>query len=541
MKTGKKLLTGVFLVLCGALLTLCIVLATGWNKAVKTNAAALPEVRNNGTAIQWRYPAEEEWRDLVALTELRGAAGENGKNGTDGKNGIDGKDGVDGKDGINGADGKNGLDGKDGTNGKDGKDGKDGTNGKDGKDGKDGINGTDGKNGIDGKDGVDGKDGADGKDGKDGINAKNIEVQRAESYIQWRYEGDEWQNLVAIADIEGPAGQNGTDGANGKTPEFRVSENILQWRYVDDEIWLNLYDLSVLKGLDGKDGADGINGKDGADGKDGTNGQNGSDGKDGKTPFIGENGNWWIGEIDTGVKAAGTDGTNGIDGTDGKEIEIQKTDLYIQWRYKGGEWQNLVALADILGPSGQNGTNGEDGRTPEFRVNGNQLQWRYAGDTIWLNLYDLSALKGADGKDGSCAGYFAANGSVYSAGKALPFTVKKKSGGLISYNASSNKITLSKGHTYSLVFSGTIAVSAKSDGKACGAALFDGYNSEMALETQTYVTAPKADQTEKLTMAYNTIYTAEEDITLTFQYTTMLLQDTNFKNARYNITIIALD
>ncbi len=482
----KKRSCSIIIALCTVL---CIVFTAGCGKTVKTDAA-LPEVRNSGTAIQWRYPAEEEWRDLVALTELRGAAGENGKDGADGKNGVDGK------------------------------------------------------NGLDGKDGADGKDGIDGKDGVDGINAKNIEVRRAESYIQWRYEGEEWQNLVAIADIEGPAGQNGTDGANGKTPEFRVSENILQWRYVDDEIWLNLYDLTALKGADGRDGKDGKDGINGQDGRDGADGQNGSDGKDGKTPFVGENGNWWIGEIDTGIKAAGTDGKdgiNGIDGTNGKEIEIQKTDLYIQWRYKGGEWQNLVALADILGPSGQNGTNGEDGRTPEFRVNGNQLQWRYAGDTIWLNLYDLSALKGADGKDGSCAGYFAANGSVYSAGKALPFTVKKKSGGLISYNASSNKITLSKGHTYSLVFSGTIAVSAKSDGKACGAALFDGYNSEMALETQTYVTAPKADQTEKLTMAYNTIYTAEEDITLTFQYTTMLLQDTNFKDARYNITIIALD
>jgi hypothetical protein len=29
-------------------------------------------------------------------------------------------------------------------------------------------------------------------------------------------------------------------------------------------------------------------------------------GKDGLTPFIGENGNWWIGEEDTGVAAAGT-------------------------------------------------------------------------------------------------------------------------------------------------------------------------------------------------------------------------------------------
>lgn len=539
----KKRSCNIIIALCTVL---CIVFTAGCGKTVKTDAA-LPEVRNSGTAIQWRYPAEEEWRDLVTLTELRGAAGENGKDGTDGKNGLDGKDGVDGK---NGLDGKDGADGKDGKNGLDGKNGTDGKNGIDGKDGINGKDGVDGKNGLDGKDGADGKDGIDGKDGVDGINAKNIEVRRAEFYIQWRYEGEEWQNLVAIADIEGPAGQNGTDGANGKTPEFRVSENILQWRYVDDEIWLNLYDLTALKGADGRDGRDGKDGKDGKDGingqdgRDGADGQNGSDGKDGKTPFIGENGNWWFGEIDTGIKAAGTDGKdgiNGIDGTNGKEIEIQKTDLYIQWRYKGGEWQNLVALADILGPSGQNGTNGEDGRTPEFRVNGNQLQWRYAGDTIWLNLYDLSALKGADGKDGSCAGYFAANGSVYSAGKALPFTVKKKSGGLISYNASSNKITLSKGHTYSLVFSGTIAVSAKSDGKACGAALFDGYNSEMALETQTYVTAPKADQTEKLTMAYNTIYTAEEDITLTFQYTTMLLQDTNFKDARYNITIIALD
>lgn len=490
MKTGKKLLTGMLLVLF-------IVFVAGCGKAEKTDAAALPEVRNNGTAIQWRYPAEEEWRDLVALTELRGAAGENGKDGTDGKNGING---TNGKDGINGVDGKDGADGQNGI------------------DGKDGINGIDGKNGI------------------DGINAKNIEVQRAESYIQWRYEGDEWQNLVAIADIEGPAGQNGTDGANGKTPEFRVSENILQWRYVDDEIWLNLYDLSVLKGLDGKDGADG---------KDGTNGQNGSDGKDGKTPFIGENGNWWIGEIDTGIKAAGTDGKdgiNGINGTNGKEIEIQKTDLYIQWRYKGGEWQNLVALADILGPSGQNGTNGEDGRTPEFRVNGNQLQWRYEGETIWLNLYDLSALKGADGKDGSCAGYFAANGRVYSWGTPLPLNVKKESGDLISYNSSSKTITLSKGHTYSMVFSGTVTISANGTYKLCGASLIDGYNSsEMMLETRTYVSMIDDGQSARLGMSYNTIYSAEEDIALTFQYTNMLFQNTNFTDSQYNITIIALD
>ena len=47
-------------------------------------------------------------------------------------------------------------------------------------------------------------------------------------------------------------------------------------------------------------------------------GQKGEPGKDGLTPFIGDNGNWWIGSLDTGVKAAGQQGipgTNGINGS----------------------------------------------------------------------------------------------------------------------------------------------------------------------------------------------------------------------------------
>ena len=494
MKTGKKRLTGTLLALCAALLVLCIVLAIGWSKAAKADAV-LPEVRNNGTAVQWKYRDETDWRDLVALTELTGAAGENGKNGTDGKDGSNGADGKNGINGTNGKDGMNGVDGTDGQNGIDGKDGKDGSNGADGKNGVNGTNGKDGMNGVDGTDGqngIDGKDGTDGVNGKDGVNAKNIEVQRAETHIQWRYEGGEWQNLVAIADIEGPAGQNGTDGANGKTPEFRVSENILQWRYVGDEIWLNLYDLTTLKGADGRDGVDGkdgINGKDGAAGKDGTNGQNGSDGKDGKTPFIGENGNWWIGEIDTAVKAAGIDGTDGVDGDKGEK-----------------------------GDPGEKGDKGDPGEKGD------------KGD------------KGDPGQNGGSLGYFAANGRVYSWGTPLPFNVKKESGDLISYDASSKTITLSKGHTYSMVFSGTVMISANGNYKLCGASLIDGYNSsEMMLETRTYVSMIDDGQGARLGMSYNTIYRSEADIALTFQYTNMLFQNTNFTESQYNITIIALD
>lgn len=57
------------------------------------------------------------------------------------------------------------------------------------------------------------------------------------------------------------------------------------------------------KGDKGQNGQDGINGQNGQDGINGQDGQDGQDGKDGLTPFIGENGNWWIGDSDTGVAA----------------------------------------------------------------------------------------------------------------------------------------------------------------------------------------------------------------------------------------------
>ena len=116
----KKRICCITIALCTVF---CILFTAGCGKAAKPNAAALPEVRNNGTAIQWKYSDETDWRDLVALTELTGSAGEAGKNGTNGKDGIAGKNGADGKNGINGTNGKdgiNGVDGKAGANGKDG-------------------------------------------------------------------------------------------------------------------------------------------------------------------------------------------------------------------------------------------------------------------------------------------------------------------------------------------------------------------------------------------------------------------------------------
>jgi uncharacterized repeat protein (TIGR02543 family) len=71
----------------------------------------------------------------------------------------------------------------------------------------------------------------------------------------------------------------------------------------------------------------------GAKGEKGDQGEPGQAGMDGQTPFIGNNGNWWIGTTDTGISATGPAGENGTNGT--------------------------------------NGTNGVDGQTPYIGTNGN--------------------------------------------------------------------------------------------------------------------------------------------------------------------------
>lgn len=68
------------------------------------------------------------------------------------------------------------------------------------------------------------------------------------------------------------------------------------------------YDGSRSVSISIPSGNDGVDGKDGKDGRDGKDGTNGRDGKDGISPHIGVNGNWWVGETDTGVKASGSSG-----------------------------------------------------------------------------------------------------------------------------------------------------------------------------------------------------------------------------------------
>ena len=152
-------------------------------------------------------------------------------------------------------------------------------------------------------------------------------------------------------------------------------------------------------------------------------GDDGKPGKDGETPYIGENGNWWIGFTDTKVKAAGTDGKDGEKGEDGETPYIGEngnwwigeTDTGV--KAVGTDGADGTNGADGLTPSigengnwwigetdtgvkaagtdGTNGTNGADGLTPSIGENGNW--WIGATDTG----VKAAATDGADGKDGA--------------------------------------------------------------------------------------------------------------------------------------------
>ena len=134
----------------------------------------------------------------------------------------------------------------------------------------------------------------------------------------------------------------------------------------------------------------------GKDGKDGANGTNGA------TPRIGDNGNWWVGNTDLGVKAQGTQGQKGQDGAttrigDNGNWWVGNTDLGVKAQgaqgQKGQDGRN--------GQDGRDGQNGRDGAIPSIGDNGN---W-------WVGDQDTGkpargeqgerGIPGANGRDGN--------------------------------------------------------------------------------------------------------------------------------------------
>lgn len=72
--------------------------------------------------------------------------------------------------------------------------------------------------------------------------------------------------------------------------------------------------------------------------------------------------------------AAGADGLAGADGDDGRQVELQKGATHVQWRYAGDTtWNNLIAVADLVGSAGPAGAGGSPGGTGAAGADGRTI------------------------------------------------------------------------------------------------------------------------------------------------------------------------
>lgn len=135
------------------------------------------EIRATDQNIEWRYKGFNQRNILIAIHDLQGPPGPKGPQGPPGDKGQKGEAGSPGPKGPAGPAGPRGL------------------------------------TGIQGSPGADGKD---GKPGKDGEKAREIELQKTATHVQWRYEGDNfWSDLIPLADLKGKQGKKGEEGKPG--------------------------------------------------------------------------------------------------------------------------------------------------------------------------------------------------------------------------------------------------------------------------------------------------------------------------------------
>ena len=270
-----------------------------------------------------------------------GAQGEKGDKGDKGDTGATGEKGDKGDTGDTGAQGEKGDKGDKGDTGATGEKGDKGDKGDTGEKGEKGDKGDKGDTGATGEKGDKGDTGAAGQDGITPLFRVNLETNK------WEISYDNGNTWTAYAQATGDKGDKGNQGEKGDKGD-KGDPGLIPYIGVNGNWWLGATDTGVAAtgpkgdkgdpgatGATGSTGATGATGAAGAAGRDGRDGLNGQDGvgivsaeinadgnliltytngettdlgvvvgADGLTPFIGDNGNWWIGELDTGVKAA---------------------------------------------------------------------------------------------------------------------------------------------------------------------------------------------------------------------------------------------
>ena len=182
----------------------------------------------------------------------------------------------------------------------------------------------------------------------------------------------------------GERGEQGEKGEDGTTSVISVKQDIDGKYYwtVDGEWLLDSGNKIPVTGENGDKG---------------DKGDTGTAGSDGLTPYIGDNGNWWIGVTDTGVKAQGNTGTDGQTphigdngnwwiGTTDTGVKAQgDTGADGQTPHIGSNGNWWIGTTDT-GVKAQ-GDKGADAIAPQIRINTDTNEWEISTDngTTWTS------------------------------------------------------------------------------------------------------------------------------------------------------------
>ena len=148
-----------------------------------------------------------------------------------------------------------------------------------------------------------------------GADAREIELRKSATAIQWRYTGDEtWNDLVTLAEITGAQGEQGIPGPKGE-PGATGAQGIQ-----------GIQGPAGPAGPQGEPGAQGEKGEAGAQGEQGPAGEPGKDGRGIASVTIKTDGHLQIDYNDgTNVDVGKVTGNDGLDGTSGVPVRIEKT------------------------------------------------------------------------------------------------------------------------------------------------------------------------------------------------------------------------
>ncbi len=187
--------------------------------------------------LQWSYLGENNWVDLVKVSDLKG---------TDGLPGEKGEDGAAFTYDMFTTEQLAALRGE---------------KGEDGAAGADGAAFTYDMFTTEQLAALRGEKGEDGAAGADADNVTiNINDVAGTDTIQWKYltgADQEWKTLISIEDLKGTDGAAGTDGLSADNVTIAVNDvagvDTIQWKYLTgaDQTWKTLISTEDLKGLDG--------------------------------------------------------------------------------------------------------------------------------------------------------------------------------------------------------------------------------------------------------------------------------------------------